>query len=245
MIIARHRLSLDIPATAFLWTIFAVIVAAVGVAMAGLDAVTGSVWEPAARIPRWFAAAVGASFTWSSLPVYLAHGYTRREFATQMPVFIAGLAATLALLMTVGFAVERILFRAAGLPAVLSRAHLFVSSDQFLLVLAEFLLLLPVWVVSGALVGAGFARNTGLGMLLVPTALVMVTVAEFVAGPGYLAPPIFGLASLVARVLPAFGQAGGSLPTALAACVGVFGLGTAGVWAVIHDIPVRPLGTTR
>jgi hypothetical protein len=239
MIIARHRLSLDLPATVFLWAIFAVIVAAVGTAMAGLGAVTGSVWEPAARIPRWFAAAIGASFSWSSLPLYLAHGYTRREFATQMPVFIAGFAATLAVLMTVGFAIETLVFRAAGLPSVLSTPHLFTSPGQLPLVFLEFVLLLPVWTVSGALLGAAFARNRGLGALLVPAALVMVTLPEFAAGPGNLVPPVFGLGPLMARFLAVFGRPDPSLPAALAACVGVFALGMAGVWALIRDIPVR------
>jgi hypothetical protein len=237
--IARHRLAGDVPATVFLWLIFAVIVAAVGVAMAGLGAVTGSVWEPAARIPRWFAAAVGASLTWSSLPVYLAHGYTRREFAMQMPVFIVGFAAALAVLMTIGFAIETLVFRAAGLPSALSTPHLFTSPGQLPLVFVEFLLLLPVWTVAGALLGAAFARNTGLGALLIPAALVMVTMPEFAAGPGNLAPPVFGLAPLMARSLAVFGRPDPSLTAALVACVGVVALGMAGVWALIRDIPVR------
>jgi hypothetical protein len=238
-IIARHRLALDHPATLFLWIIFAVIVAAIGVAMAGFGVITGSVWEPAGHVPRWFAAAIGFSLTRSSLPLVIAHGYTRREFAAQLPLIIAGFAATLSALMAAGFAVETIIYRVADLPLVLSRSHLFDAPDQLPLVFAEFVLLLPVWTVSGALVGAGFARNTSLGALLVPAGLVVVTLAEFTVGPGYLAPPVFGLARLVARLLTALDLGPGSVPAAVATCVAMFGLGMAGIWALIRDIPVR------
>lgn len=239
-IVARHRLAVDIPATLWLWGIYAAIVAAVAVAIANVGGITGSVWEPASQVARWFAGAIGASLTWSSLPLYVTHGFTRRVLMTQMPVVIVVFAGALAVLMTIGFAVETAVYGALDWPQALSRTHLFGSPDQLTLVLAEFWLSFVVWTVAGALVAAGFYRNTGLGLVLIPVGLVLVTVVEYAVGPGYLVPPVFGVVSrAVARVLVGVAPDGGSLPTAAATCAGTFALGMALTWAVVHDIPVR------
>jgi hypothetical protein len=234
--IARHRLGVDIPATVFLWVLFAVGVVVLCGVVALVTTVRISAWEQAAQIPRWFAGGTGVYLTYFHLPLYVAHGFTRREFATQVPVVIAAFGAVLAALMTIGYVIETFVYRVAGWSQALTRAHLFDSPDQVHVVFAEFWLVFLVWTVGGALLGAGFYRNGGLGLLLIPVGLLMAGVVEYALGDG-LGPMPFGFLRLLLR--PLEGIDASSVTGAAAICAGVVAVGAATTWAVIRDVPVH------
>ena len=235
-ILARHRLRVDIPATVFLWAVFAVGVAVLCGVVALFTSIRISAWEQAAQIPRWFAAGSGVYLTYYHLPLYVAHGYTRREYTTQVPVVVAAFAAVLAALMTLGYLIETFVYGVAGWTQALTRAHLFDVPDQVPIVFAEFLLAFLVWTVIGALVGAGFYRNGGLGLLLIPVGLLLLGVTEYALGDGF-GPMPFGFLRSLLR--PLAGIDPGSLAGAATISLGVL-VGTAAMtWAVVRDIPVR------
>ena len=78
--IARLLFATHLPFLAMVWAVFA---AAVLVLIIGIDllgTVTRSVWDPAVSMVRWFALGYGAYLINRLLPVYVAHGRTRREF---------------------------------------------------------------------------------------------------------------------------------------------------------------------
>lgn len=235
--IARHRVRTDVPDTVVLWLLFAAGVAVLVGSVAIFSTIRISGWEQAAQVPRWFMGVTGVYLTWSSLPLYVAHGYTRREFAVQAPAVIAATTTTVALLMTVGYAIETAVYGVAGWPQTLTRAHLFDSPDQLLLVFAEFWLVLGVWALAGALLGAGFYRNEGgLGLLLLPVALLMVGVMEYTVGDG-LGPMPFGFVQAALRPLAALNA--GSVAISVAIWAGVIVTGGALTWALIRDMPLR------
>ncbi len=101
-------------------------------------------WEIASQPPRWFVAAMGVYLTAVYLPLYIAHGFTRRESARQLAVAAAGTVVLLAALMTLGYAIERVVYRRAGWPQVLLQSHLFDHPNDDPLILLEFLLLFTV-----------------------------------------------------------------------------------------------------
>jgi hypothetical protein len=235
-IIARHRLRIDIPATVFLWVLLAGVMAAVvGVVSIPLT-IRVSGWEQGSQIARWFAGGTGVYLTYYHLPLYVAHGYTRREFAAQTPVVVAAFSGVLALLMSIGYQLEGLVYRVADWPQALTRSHLFDSPDQFWLVLAEFGLVFLLWTVAGALVGAGFYRNGGLGLLLILVALVMVGVVEYAVGDG-IGPMPFGFLDGLLR--PLSGIDARSVPDATAICAGALAVGLTLTWAIIRNLPVR------
>jgi hypothetical protein len=234
--IARHRLGIDIPATVFLWVMFAIGVAVLCGVASVITTIGISAWEQAAQIPRWYAGGTGVYLTWFHLPLYVTHGYTRREFATQVPVVIAAFATVLAALMAVGYLIETFVYRAAGWTQGLTRSHLFDSPDQVHLVFAEFWLVFLVWTVAGALLGAAFYRNNGLGMVLIPVALAMVGVIEYALGEG-IGPMPFGFLRLLLQPLEVIDAR--SVAGAAAITTGVLAVGLGLAWAVIRDIPVR------
>lgn len=198
-----------------------------GLALAGRT--PGSVWEPATQLARWFAAGVGATIAYTQLPLHVTHGVTRRTFAGQAALSGAALVAALAALVTAGYGLEALLHDAAGWSQALSRSHLFTTPAEQGLVAVESVLLYAVWWSAGAMLGAGFYRDGGVGLLLLPAAAVQIVLSEVALGPRYLGPLTF----------PDLGL-GPSAGVAAAVCGAACLLGLAATWAVVRDVPVRP-----
>jgi len=232
--IARHRLRLDTAAVVVLWIPFTLVVAAIYVLVGLYGNLSTSVWEQATQAPRWFAGGLGVYLTAVYLPLYITHGQTRRQFATQMPAFVVVLAALLAALITIGFAVERVVYDLGGWLQALERAHLFDGVDQYPVVLLEFWLVFMVWIAAGALVGAAFYRRPGLGLLLVPVVLAIVAAAELAVGTAFFGPfpePLLTAAGVGLEARP--------IPVAVITCF-TLAVVTAGLtWLVIRDLPIR------
>ena len=234
MNIARHRIKIDAAGAVVLWIPFAVFVAILIGLVAYFGEIRTSGWEKATQLPRWYAGAIGAYMTALYLPAYIAHGRTRREFLKQAPVAILATTTVLAGLMTAGFAFEYLAYRVAGWPQSLSSTHLFESPTQFGVVFLEFWLAFVVWIVAGTFLGAGFYRNPGLGFLLLPVALLAVTLIESSLGGNATVsalPPLLTLFGFI----PQSGTVGRALATA-AACTAI---GWAITWLVARDLPLK------
>ncbi len=192
--------------------------------------VTVSGWDIANQIPRWYAGAVGVYLTAVYLPLYVAHGHTRRDVARQSSVFVVVLAGLVAL----GYAIERVIYQAVGWNQALSADHLFTSSLDHWLIIAEFVGVLAVWVVGGAMLGAGFYRNPAIGLALVPVALVMAAAVEAAHGPGMFD----GISALLGLVGITVAQ---TTPAGAAATSAILIAGSLAVtWLLVRDMPLRP-----
>ncbi|GAA3805362.1 hypothetical protein GCM10022226_26640 [Sphaerisporangium flaviroseum] len=214
-----------------LWAGFFVLVVAVTVGIAVFGTLNESVWEKAVQVTRWYALFVGVALVREFLPMYIAHGQTRRQFGAQAAVTVALFAPFLSALMAVGYLLETVLYNLAGRPQALGRAHLYAEPTQVPLVLIEYLVEFLAWIVAGALVGAGFYRWQGGGLLTIPIGVGLVVLAEGAIGTELRLP---FLGSLPLRVdLPQ------SLALTLGTGLGTFLLGLLLVWAVIRDVPLR------
>ena len=143
-VLARHRLRDDALGGLMLWGGFTLVVFAILFVVASFRPIDVSGWEIASQPPRWFVAAMGVYLTAVYLPLYIAHGFTRRESARQLALAAAGTVVLLAALMTLGYAIERVVYRRAGWPQVLLQSHLFDHPNDDPLILLEFLLLFTV-----------------------------------------------------------------------------------------------------
>lgn len=234
-VLARHRLRDDVAATLLAWAGFALFVFVLVFAVAWLRGpIEISGWETGSQLPRWFAGALGAYATSVHLPLYVAHGYTRREVARQTPLAALVTVLLLAALMTAGYGLERLVYSLAGWSQDLLQPHLFSTPDAYGLVFVEFVLLFAVWSSAGALAGAGFYRSPGHGALVLPLALLLVGAAELVLSPGFfeVVTAFFGFLG--------FEPEGVSVGAAAAVSGGCIVVGLALTWLLVRDMPLRP-----
>jgi hypothetical protein len=223
LLLATHFLFL-----LFMWGVFAVLVLAIIVGVAVMGTITRSVWDPAVTVVRWFALGYGAYLIYRLLPVYVANGRTRREFLSSVPLFLVVSAAALAALLTLGFALEAVLYRAMDWPHQVSQENLFTSPDDYPLIFLSYLAMLLVWTTIGLFLGAGFYRSGGWELVVLALGLVLVVVTGWAVGFSGL--PFVGITTEVAD-LPLAGTIGLCLAGLLA--------GAAMTWALVRDIPIR------
>ncbi|WP_283135790.1 hypothetical protein [Rhizohabitans arisaemae] len=189
-----------------------------------------SAWEKAAQAVNWYSLMVGISLAQSYLPVYLAHGQTRRRFGAQAAVAIGVFGPLLAALVTAGYLIESGIYRLIGWSQVLTRPHVFDEATQVPLVFLEYLIEFLAWLTAGAFIGSGFYRWGLGGLLTIPVAVGLVVLAEGAIGTELRLP-----------ILPhAIGvDVPQSLGTTLGVGLGTFLVGLALTWLIIRDIPVR------
>lgn len=234
MNIARHRIKIDAPGAVAIWIPFVLFVALVTGVFDFFGDIRSSGWERASQLPRWYAGAIGVYMTALYLPVYIAHGRTRREFLNQAPVAILVTTTVLATLMAIGFAIENLAYRMAGWPQTLSSTHLFESPTEFGLVVLEFWLAFVVWMVAGTFLGASFYRNPLLGFLMLPVALLAATLVEGSLGGNATVsalPPLLTLFDFIPQ--------SGTVGRALATAAGCSAIGWLITWLVVRDLPMK------
>lgn len=229
--ILRHRLRREIVDTPLLFGIVFVIAMAITLIVSMFTPVGISAWDLATQFVRWYGGGLGVYVTAVYLPIYITHGYTRRAFLQQLPIFFAAAAALATVLVALGYAVEHLLYRLAGWDQQLTSDHLFTSPMDLGLVAVSFGLVILLYVVGGALAGAAFYRNLLVGFALIPPLIGVAALSEMVHGgvpvPGFL---------------PSW--VGGSLETAPVASAAVL---TAGLvvamglllWWLVRDLPIR------
>jgi len=225
-------LAANVHVALWLWGALLVVVTVVAAGVAIFGDLTESAWEKGAQAPRWYALFVGIGLVSEFLPMYVAHGQTRRQFGAQAAVTVALLAPFLAVLIGVGYLAETGIYHLAGLEQVLSRPHMFTEPTQLHLVLLEYLLEFLVWIVAGALIGAGFYRWQAGGFLTIPVGVGLVFVAQSVIGTELDLP-------IIDRVLDPSATPVASLPLAVGVTLLTCLAGLALTLAVIRDVPLR------
>lgn len=217
---------------ALVWAGFVVVVAVIATGVAFFGTLDGSAWEAAAMVPRWYALFIGVALVREFLPLYIAHGQTRRQFGAHAAVTVSLFAPFLAILLVAGYLLELLIYRMAGLDPSLSNTHLFAESTQIHLVFLEYLIRFLAWTVAGALLGAAFYRWEGGGLLSLPVGIAMIIVGEEAVGFDPL-PRFIGRVTNINLDIP------DSLGFTLGAGFGVFILGLALTWLIIRDTPLR------
>ena len=212
-----------------LWLMLVVVSAAITIGIATWGHIDQSIWHyVATQVPRWFALGLGVDAITTYLRLHLAHGNTRRDFVRQLWPYLVALAATLALLVAIGYLVERGAYALAGWPHHLAYTAMFGTAGDFPAIFGSFTLALLLWAVAGALFAAAFIRNVLLGLATLPFGLLLLAPGESLVGTDGL-PLVRELTS--ALTLPTLTIAGLSLAGVL--------LGYAVLWGIVRDIPLR------
>lgn len=225
----RVLLSAHLTFTALLWVLFTIVVMGITGIVAAAGGVSESVLHQAAtQAPRWLMFGLGIDVVSTYLRMQLAHGRTRREFASQAIGYTVILSGFTAALITVSYLLERGFYAVFGWPQRLAREGVFSSADQYPAILGTYWLSFLLWTVAGLVIGLGFFRSTALGLLTIPLGLAIVLPSVTATRNSGL--PIFGdqLAAL---------ELGTGL--VLTSCAALFVVGTGIVWAIVRNVPMK------
>lgn len=214
------------------WGVFVIAVAVVTGIVSRSVEIEESAWVIASSVPPWYMLGCGVYMTAVYLPLYIAHGTTRRSFMAQATPYMVVVTGVGAALMAAGFGIERMLYGLMDWPQDLPEDHdaLFSSADQYGMIFLTFWLEFLLFFVVGAFVAAAFYRRAwgGLaGWLVIPVGLVLTAAAELALQQNAPAPVL-----TVFDVEP-------STPVVVAVCLGAFAIGLALTWAFVRDLPLR------
>jgi len=158
-VVFRHLVQVQGRIVGLYWVIVVVAFALIGAAYAFFSRnVELSVWDWATQSPKYFLLAMGTILTAAYLPVFVAHGVTRRTFALMATVWVLLVTVSAGVIMALGYLVEGFVYDAAGWPQALTSPHLYDSAGESVLIFTEFALLTLGHMVTGWLIGTGYYR---------------------------------------------------------------------------------------
>ncbi|MFE3452825.1 hypothetical protein ACFXJ8_28255 [Nonomuraea sp. NPDC059194] len=226
----RRLLAANMFLAVFVWLAYLVVITLVTVGIAIWGELDQSVWEKAVQLTRWYALFVGAALVTEFLPLFIAHGQSRRQFGFQAAVTLAIFAPFLSVLLVISFLAESLLYGMAGWTWALGQTHLYTAPTQAPLIFLEYTVMFLAWLVTGAFVSAAFYRWGGGGLLAVPLGIVMILFAQSAIGDKMPLPFItFRLGFDLEQ----------SVPLALTVGVATFAVGLGLTWPIIRDVPLK------
>lgn len=228
----RHLLDELVGFSALLWP---AVVAVVAVAILGVNYwgnVTMSGWDIAIQAVRWFTLFIGVHVGWSALPLYLAHGVTRREFWWQAVMFVPAYSAAIALMVSVTFIAEAGLYTLGGWQQEMQAHHLYDSPWQVHLTFLQAFITTTVWTAGGLFIAAAWYRADWLGGAAVVIGIV------FAAISGSTLTGDWGPFSGVREALLGEGVIGGYVGVAVHFILAVLLAWL--TWLVMRDVAMRP-----
>lgn len=194
------------------------------------DIVTSG-WEIASGIVPWYAAFIGGYVLHTILPLHIAHGRTRRDFAIEAVVFGGIFTTVVALLTTAGFLIEHGVYALGGWSRGTPDNHLYASYTAYASIFAESWLTVLVWTAAGAFVGASIYRSSELGWFSLAPALGMVAIAGLARVES--GQPM----GFILNRLPETGSSSLALTALLSLASLLIGIGL--TWLTIRDTPMR------
>ncbi|MFD0559708.1 hypothetical protein FB566_0360 [Stackebrandtia endophytica] len=184
-----------------------------------------SVWQGFRWAPQYFMLFLGVMLVTTHLPVQVAHGLTRSAALRAGTIVAAVLSAGSAILLQLGFVVERAVYNSLGLVQFADGIDLVESPGRIIVSTVEFFGLYLAYFFGGWAIAAGYYRLGGwYGTLLIIPAAVPAAVAEYSHWNGGL-------------LVGATGQAQAWL--AVAAVIALVGLLWTYVRALTRTVPIR------
>lgn len=139
-------------------------------------------WSMGSSAARWFVFAIACYLAYSVLPLHVTHGQTRRDFAVRFMVFVPLYAALAAVLVVITFYIEGAVYGLMGWPHVIENAAFHRDVFSGPLALLETWLIASVWVAAGAMIAAGWYRNSWLGSVLTLLAVLISVLSATTLG---------------------------------------------------------------
>lgn len=186
-IVARTMFTGQVRQLLYFWAIAIPIFVGIGVGIAMSGHLDQSTWEKAELgCAKYYPFVMGIMITPIMLPLFVAHGVTRRSFSLGAAAFLVLYSGVFALIVTAGYGIEYIFYSANHLPIKLVAPHMFSSTAQLPLVFVEASLVLMAHMTSGLLIGSGFYRlGWWFGLLFLIPALLPALAADALLFTGW------------------------------------------------------------
>lgn len=190
-----------------------------------------SAWGVVGSIAPWYIAIMAGWILFVQLPLFVAHGRTREFGFRQWAIIGAILAPLGAILMAIGFLLERGIYNLAGFSFDGENEQFFSGASDLVTVTLQYLITFGVWFALGGLVGISLYRSEDWGWVSIPIAIGIASVSGAWNHTGG------GLFGFVRRIVPGINYESIWLD------LGLSGVAIAvGVWLIrilIHDLPLR------
>ncbi|HEX6353762.1 hypothetical protein [Actinophytocola sp.] len=204
------------------------LVVAVGISVWG--EVDRSYWHyVATQFLRWIAFGLGVDAISSYLRMHIAHGRTRRDFLRQLFPYLVGLSVVYAVLVVLGYLLERGVYALTGWPPRREDSPLLDSIPDVLGYVGPFTLMLLLWAIAGVLLSAAFNRDAVLGLVTIPIGLLIIAPSEFIVD--VVTVPFLRTVVESLRVTTLAGIGLGLAGIAI---------GCVAIWGIVRDMPMRP-----
>ena len=210
-----------------IWVGFVITVLAVIFGIDRWSQIQMSIWEQASKAIPWYVAFMSGYVMYQVIPMYVAHGKTRRDATIEWGIFAGLFAVLAAVLSTIGYALEWFLYWAMAWPHELDNEHFSTSDTAFGMMLIEALLQMVVWSAAGGLVGACVYRSSSYGWVALLPAGLLVSLS----GVGTDAGPFAFVMGLLPDVTP-------DLLLAFPLAVIGAAVALAGLWVLMRDMPI-------
>lgn len=228
-LVARSLFTGNMRQTVLFWIVMVVLFAAVATGIGVFGHLDHSMWENAFDSTAMYLPLVfGLVLTTVHLPIFVAHGVTRRNFFIGAMWSVLGFTVVSSLALAIGYEVEHLLYAAYGLSDALASPHLFSSTDQFPVTFAESELSMLAYLCTGWLVGTGFRKFGPGGLLFLIPAVVPLIGTEVLCRVGWLG----GAAN-------AIGISRQPLAIGVPESVLIILIGFAAIYALIRDLPAH------
>lgn len=217
--------------TALIWLGFVVAVSAITLGLDRWSDVNRSTWDSASQLARWFTLFIGVHVGSNLLPLNIAHGKTRRDFSIEAMLFLVVYALAGAILMTLGWVIERGLYAIGDWPQHLDNPHLFSNPHDYPRIFIESFFIIFAWTTGGAFIASAYYRYEGIGLLTIAPSILVVGIMQSVLG--------FDGVPFGERVADYFDPSGWPLLISSAVAVVCVAALMAMSWPIVRDIPMR------
>jgi hypothetical protein len=214
-----------------IWTVAITITILTVIVVAQVRDIVISGWEAFSGLAPWYIAVIGGYLFYQVVPVFVAHGRTRRDAGIETATCLGIVTIAAAVLIVVGYLIEYVVYGIAGWPREIPDDHAFTSHLDVARIFIEYWLAFLVWSTAGAFVGAATYRSKDIGWFSLIPAMLLVSLAGIGTAPG----------AAPAEILAGWWFSVDNASLALAAGITVVCVGAAlaMTWAVVRDVPLR------
>lgn len=230
-VIPRRLLSDQSIFAVLAWAGFTVFMFALTLFVSLFREIDVSGWNIAGQPARWFGFAIGAYVGYALFPLYVTHGGTRKGFTTQILTFVLGYGILLGVLFTLTFPIEAGYYAIMGWPQALHAPQLYSSALDLPIVLAQWVLIMMLWVAGGVFLGGAWYRDLTYGSFAILIGIFLAGISGMVIGSGD-GPFEWVYHQFVTGTRPEIGVAISVHLTAIAIFLGL-------CWLVFKDAPIH------
>lgn len=190
-----------------------------------------SAWSVVGSAAPWYMAGISGWIVYIQIPLFVTNGRSRKAGFREWFTTGITLVPSAAILMAIGFLLEKGIYNLAGFTTDLDETHRLGNATDFLILALQYLLTFAVWFALGGFVGASLYRSSDWGWVSIPIGIAIASLTGVWdhSGGGF-----FGFAR---RIVPGIDYESAWLDVGLSGIAIAIGVWLA--WSLIQAMPMR------